>query len=68
MVWDLGFIVGQAQRGKGLGSSVLKNLVTLAESKGLKPICSTEKDNIGAQKAIRRAGLFAGNRIIQFEG
>ncbi len=64
---DLGFIVGQLQRGQGLGTKVFKYLVTLAESKGLKPICSTEKSNIGAQKAISRAGLFAGNRIIQFD-
>jgi predicted acetyltransferase len=64
---DLGFIVGKSQRGKGLGTRVYRHLVALAESKGLKPICSTEKGNIGAQKAISRAGLFAGNRIIQFD-
>ena len=64
---DLGFIVGQLHRGKGLGTKVFKYLITLAEIKGLKPICSTEKGNIGAQKAISRAELFAGNRIIQFD-
>jgi len=64
---DLGFIVDQSLRGKGLGTRVFKNLVTLAETKGLQPICSTEKTNVGAQKAINRAGLFAGNRIIQFD-
>ena len=64
---DLGFIVGQSQRGKGLGSRVFRYLVTLAETKGLQPICSTEKTNIGAQKAIKRGGLFASNRIIQFD-
>lgn len=64
---DLGFIVGKSQRGKGLGTRVYKHLIALAESKELKPICSTEKDNVGAIKAISRAGLFAGNRIIQFD-
>ncbi len=64
---DLGFIVGQSLRGKGLGTRVFRHLVALAETKGLQPICSTEKTNIGVQKAINRAGLFAGNRIIQFD-
>ena len=64
---DLGFIVGQSERGEGLGTKIFKYLVTLAETKGLKPICSTEITNIGAQKAISRAGLFAGNRIIKFD-
>jgi len=64
---DLGFIVAQSHREQGLGTEVFKYLVTLAETKGLQPICSTEKTNIGAQKAITRSGLFAGNRIIQFD-
>jgi hypothetical protein len=33
----------------------------------LKPIFSAESTNIGAQKAISRAGFFAGNRIVQFD-
>ena len=64
---DLGFIVNQSERGKGLGTKIFKYLVALAEEKELKPICSTEKTNLGAQKAISRAGLFAGNRIIKFD-
>ena len=64
---DLGVIVDKPERGKGLATKVLKQLVTITEKKGLKPICSTEKNNIGAQKAITRAGFFAGNRIIQFD-
>ncbi len=64
---DLGFIVAQSHREQGLGTKVFKYLVTLAKTKGLQPICSTEMANVGAQKAITRAGLFAGNRIIQFD-
>lgn len=64
---DLGVIVDESMRGKGLATKVLKYLVLITESRGLIPICSTEKDNIGAQKAIARAGFFAGNRIIQFD-
>lgn len=62
---DLGFIVDESQRGKGLGTQVLRHLICVAVKKGLQPICSTEKTNIGAQKAMSRAGLFASNRIIQ---
>ena len=64
---DLGVIVDASMRGQGLGTKVLKQLITITEAKGLKPICSTEKTNLGAQKAISRAGFFAGNRIVQFD-
>ena len=63
---DLGVIVSKSARGKGLATKVLKKLITITEAKGLNPICSTEKSNIGAQKAISRAGFIADNRIIQF--
>jgi len=65
---DLGVIVDESQRGKGLGTQVLLHQISVAEARGLRPICSTEKANIGAQKAISRAGLFASNRIVQFHG
>jgi GNAT superfamily N-acetyltransferase len=64
---DLGVIVAESERGQGLATSVLKQLVTVSAGRGLKPICSTEATNLGAQKAISRAGFFAGNRIIRFD-
>lgn len=64
---DLGMIVAESERGKGIATLVLKNLINQATIKGLKPICSTESSNIGAQKAIARAGLVSSNRIIQFD-
>lgn len=64
---DLGMIVAQSERGKGLATQVLKYLVKHAETKGLRAICSTEMDNIAAQKAIVRAGFSASHRIVQFE-
>ena len=64
---DLGVIVDESARGNGLATNVLKQLTIITEDKGLKPILSTEKNNIGAQKAISRAGFFAGNRIVQFD-
>ncbi|MGI9874164.1 GNAT family N-acetyltransferase [Vibrio chagasii] len=64
---DLGMIVAQAERGKGLATRVLNFLTQHANRQGLEAICSTESSNIGAQKAIARAGLSSKNRILQFD-
>ncbi|MCK8084346.1 GNAT family N-acetyltransferase [Vibrio sp. 1CM8B] len=64
---DLGMIVAEQERGKGLATRVLNFLKQLAKSQGLEAICSTESSNIGAQKAITRAGLPSKHRILQFD-
>ena len=63
---DLGVIVATNCRRQGLATMVLQWLAALAESRQLKPTCSTEMTNLGAQKAIRRAGFVATNRILRF--
>lgn len=60
-------IVAESERGQGIGTRVLKGLVSIANKRGLIPICSTESNNFGAHKAICRAGLQPLNRIIQIE-
>nr|WP_260115535.1 GNAT family N-acetyltransferase [Vibrio sp. SS-MA-C1-2] len=64
---DLGMIVAQSQRGNGIATHVLNWLVNSANQRNLTPICSTESGNLGAQKAIKRAGLLPLNRIVQIE-
>ncbi|MFT6928099.1 MAG: putative acetyltransferase [Psychromonas sp.] len=64
---DLGMIVAETERGKGIATRVLNKLINQATIRGLKPICSTQSSNTGAQKAISRAGLVSSNRIIQFD-
>ncbi|NOH95855.1 GNAT family N-acetyltransferase [Vibrio sp. 99-70-13A1] len=64
---DLGMIVAQSERGKGIATGVLEHLVEHALNKQLTPICSTEVSNIGAQRAISRVGMRSKNRIVQFE-
>ncbi|WP_135454127.1 GNAT family N-acetyltransferase [Vibrio echinoideorum] len=64
---DLGMIVSQAERGKGLATRVIHFLKQHANSQGLEAMCSTESSNIGAQKAITRAGLSSKHRILQFD-
>ena len=63
---DLGVIVSSQYRRKGVATSVLKGLKNIARSNELLSMCSTESENIGAQKAITQAGFISDNRIIQF--
>lgn len=63
---ELGMVVGKKHRCKGLATWIMTKLVQQALDAGLKPICSTEVNNIGAKKAIMRAGFVPRNRIIQF--
>ena len=63
---ELGMVVGKEQRRKGLATWIMSQLIHQAIESGLKPICSTEADNIGAHKAITRSGFVSRNRIIQF--
>jgi RimJ/RimL family protein N-acetyltransferase len=64
---DLGVIVDRNSRGKGLATRILQELSQITVAAGKKPICSTEIDNIGARRAIEKAGFLANNRIIQFK-
>ncbi|CAH6847951.1 GNAT family N-acetyltransferase [Vibrio chagasii] len=64
---DLGMIVAEQERGRGLATRVLNFLTQHTTSQGLEVICSTESSNIGAQKAIERAGLSSKHRILQFD-
>ena len=64
---DLGMIVAQSNRGQGIAKKVLAYLINNATNQGLKAICSTESNNVAAQKAIAHAGFTSAHRIVQFE-
>jgi len=64
---DLGIIVSPDYRGQGVATEVLRALTLRATSQGLTPMCSTEKTNIAAQKAIAKAGLLTDHRLLQVE-
>jgi len=64
---DLGMIVAQSMRGKGLAQRVLHYLKDYCARQGLKPMCSTERGNVAAQKAITNAGFISIHRIVKFE-
>ncbi len=64
---DLGMVVAPAYRKKGIATEVLGLLLEKCEEEGWTPICSTENDNIGAQKAIQKAGFVPYHRILQIK-
>ena len=62
---QVGLIVREEERGKGMGSRMLSSLVTRSREQGLTPYCSTEVANIGARRAIERAGFRANHRVLR---
>ncbi len=62
---QLGMIVRGQERGKGIGSRMLASLVKRSRKQGLKPYCSTEVTNLGARRAIERAGFRAEHRVLR---
>lgn len=64
---DLGVIVAAEERGRGLATGLLQALIGIAVTQNKRPMCSTGKNNIGAQKAIQKAGFRSQHRIVQFD-
>jgi len=62
---DVGMVVKNTNRKKGLGASVLSELLTIALKRKRKPICSTTVDNVAAQKAIERAGFYNSHTVFK---
>ena len=63
----LGIVVGDARRGGGIGSRMLSTLVRRTRERGLRPHCSTEVGNVGAQRAIERSGFRPTHQLLQLE-
>jgi GNAT superfamily N-acetyltransferase len=62
---QLGLVVRGRERGRGVGSRMLVSLVQRSREQGLTPHCSTEVTNIGARRAIERAGFRARHRLLE---
>jgi predicted acetyltransferase len=58
-------IVGIEHRGQGIATKILKTLRYKCQTRRLKAICSTEKDNKVAQKDIENAGFSCKHKIFQ---
>lgn len=64
---DLGMVVDQAYRGRGLGSFMLTQLKRYCYETGYKPICSCEANNYASKKAIEKAGFISEQRIVKIQ-
>ncbi|GCF11736.1 GNAT family N-acetyltransferase [Dictyobacter arantiisoli] len=64
---DLGMVVAQAYRGRGLGSFMLTQLKKYCYEVGYNPICSCEADNHASKRAIEKAGFISEHRIIKIQ-
>ncbi|GLV60528.1 hypothetical protein KDH_73470 [Dictyobacter sp. S3.2.2.5] len=64
---DLGMVVAQAYRGRGLGSSMLLRLKQHCYASGWRPICSCEVSNPASKRAIEKAGFISEHRIVSVQ-
>ncbi|GCE07146.1 GNAT family N-acetyltransferase [Dictyobacter aurantiacus] len=64
---DLGMVVAQAYRGRGLGSSMLLRLKQHCYASGWRPICSCEATNAASKRAIEKAGFVSEHRIVNIQ-
>jgi len=61
---DLGMVVAQASRGRGLGRAVLIHLKERCYAAGWAQICSCAADNPASQGAIEHAGSISEQRLV----
>lgn len=64
---DLGMVVAQSYRGRGLATAMLIRLKQRCYEAGWKPICSCEASNLASKKAIEKAGFISEHRIVGIE-
>ena len=64
---DLGVITMRRHRRRGVASEILRRLKQVCYDRELVPICSTTLKNLGAQRAIARAGFVSRHRILEVE-
>ncbi len=61
---DLGMVVAQSYRGRGLGNSVLIHLKEHCYEAGWTPICSCAADNRASKRAIEKAGFISEQSMV----
>ncbi|HVB20983.1 MAG TPA: GNAT family N-acetyltransferase [Ktedonobacteraceae bacterium] len=62
---DLGMVVAQSHRARGLGSFMLTQLKRHCYETGWKPICACAADNHASKKAIEKAGFASEHRMVK---
>ncbi len=61
---DLGMVVAQSHRGRGLGSSMLIHLKKHCYEAGWTPICSCAANNRASKRAIEKAGFISEQSMV----
>lgn len=61
----LGVVVKQSRRRQGMATQLMNTLVDISRAQDLKPVCSTEPDNVAASLAIHRAGFRDRHRVFR---
>jgi len=64
---NVGVTVGTDYRRQAVASFILSYLKDMCYKREIIAICSTTVDNIGSQKAIEKAGLYAYHRVVEVE-
>ncbi len=62
---DLGMVVAQSHRARGVGSFMLTQLKQHCYEAGWKPICACAADNYASKKAIEKAGFISEHRMVK---
>ncbi len=62
---DLGVITMRGHRRRGVATDILWRLKQVCDDRDLVAICSTTSENLGAQRAIARAGFLSRHRILE---
>jgi RimJ/RimL family protein N-acetyltransferase len=64
---DLGIVVAQPYRNRGLGHSMLIQLKQHCYDAGWEPICSCTADNHASKKAIEKAGFISEHNMVKIQ-
>ena len=62
---DVGMIVGEEHRRKGLGAYLLASAKAICYRYNLTPICSCEVSNVSSRSAIEKVGFISKHRVLK---
>lgn len=65
--YDIGMVVSENFRNRGLGSYIIKELRSYCCATGKLPVCGCWYYNYASRKALEKAGFITKHRIVKFE-
>ena len=64
--YDLGMIVNSSRRREGIGQYIVRHLKADCLSKGLRPICCCDIENLASRGCLEAAGFRSRHRTVEF--